>query len=169
MESMTKFGTAIGSPLYMSPEQANGIKVDARTDIYSLGCVMYEALSGHPPFRGKTNVLTLFKHLNEDPAPISIMTVPADVESRITAMVSCTLNKEPDRRYHTMADLHAEINAILALLSTKTGAPVAQPKGQRPVSLPRRWTHLFKWPRDWSGLLLSLGACAALPHKYNKG
>jgi serine/threonine protein kinase len=161
IESMTKFGTAIGSPLYMSPEQAHGSMVDARSDIYSLGCVMYEALSGNPPFRGKTNVLTLFKHLNENPAPISIMSVPADVESRITAMIFCMINKNPDLRYQSMADLDAEITAIIALLSAKTRALFAEPVGQRPVSLRRRWTHFFRWPRIWAGLLLFYQACAA--------
>ncbi len=68
---ITKTGEMIGSPLYMSPEQARGQKdIDGRSDLYSLGCLMYEALTGLPPFVGTTYVDTLLKHQNDSVLPL---------------------------------------------------------------------------------------------------
>src|SRR5207302_3809736 len=66
-DSLTQTATVLGTATYFSPEQAQGDPVDARSDIYSLGCVLYEMLSGHPPFAGDTAVAVAFKHVKEDP------------------------------------------------------------------------------------------------------
>ena len=65
----TVTGMIVGTPEYMSPEQAQGHKVDARSDVYALGIVIYEIFTGHVPFRGETPISTILKHLN-DPPPL---------------------------------------------------------------------------------------------------
>ncbi len=70
-KTITKPGQVFGSPLYMSPEQCQGKKPDLRSDIYSLGCVMYEVLCGEPPLVGETLLATIYKHVNELPTPVS--------------------------------------------------------------------------------------------------
>ena len=100
--SLTQTGQLLGSPLYMSPEQCIGDKCDARSDIYSLGCVMYEALTGHAPFIGKTYADTIIKHQKEKPAPISnALNVSADIQK----IVTCALEKQPSDRFRTMTEM----------------------------------------------------------------
>ncbi len=62
-------GMVIGTPLYMSPQQIKGIKIDGATDVYSLGCLMYFAVSGVPPFEGDTHMDVMYKHVNNPPPP----------------------------------------------------------------------------------------------------
>lgn len=100
--SLTQTGQLLGSPLYMSPEQCIGDKCDARSDIYSLGCVMYEALTGHTPFIGKTYADTIIKHQKEKPAPLpNALNVSADVQK----IVTCALEKQPSDRFRTMTEM----------------------------------------------------------------
>lgn len=68
--SLTKTGEMFGTPTYMSPEQFQGTNLDTRTDIYSLGCLMYEALTGHPPFQSINPIQVAVRHLNEEPAQL---------------------------------------------------------------------------------------------------
>ncbi len=94
-------GTLLGTAQYMAPEQARGEhdKLDARTDVYGLGATLYEALTGHPPFEGATNLQTLYKMMHEEPAPPRkhVPSLPADLES---VVLKC-LEKDPQRRYST--------------------------------------------------------------------
>lgn len=100
--TLTQTGQLLGSPLYMSPEQCIGDKCDERSDIYSLGCVMYEALTGHTPFVGKTYADTIIKHQKENPAPIpNSLNVAPDVQK----IVTCALEKKPSDRFRSMAEL----------------------------------------------------------------
>src|SRR3989454_1972343 len=68
-ESLTQTATVLGTATYFSPEQAQGESVDARSDIYALGCVMYEMLTGHPPFSGENPVAVAYKHVREEATP----------------------------------------------------------------------------------------------------
>lgn len=114
-QNLTKTGEAVGSPIYMSPEQARGIKTDTRTDLYSLGCVMYETIVGAPPFMGKTQLDTMLMHLNEDPRPIS-ETHPATtkVDAFIERVIMKLLEKNPADRYQTADELLEDLMAIQA-------------------------------------------------------
>ena len=80
---MTRGRETFVSPLYLSPEQCSGKKVDARSDIYSLGCVMYEALTGKPPFVGKNVLETAYKHMNDSPRPLGLDTALEPMSTRL--------------------------------------------------------------------------------------
>lgn len=94
-----------GSPMYMSPEQCVGGAVDSRADIYSLGCVMYEAATGVPPFAGETAMDTLFKQVNEMPPSFDRVAPDRSIPEYIEGMVFAALQKDPDARPQTIEEL----------------------------------------------------------------
>jgi serine/threonine protein kinase len=102
-----------GSVLYMSPEQCAGKKLDARSDIYSLGCVMYEAINGKPPFVGKNVMETAYKHMNDTPAPLNAPPANSQLFERYQAVVMRTLRKDPDDRYQSMANLRSDLEILM--------------------------------------------------------
>jgi serine/threonine-protein kinase len=110
-QSVTKTGEIFGSPLYMSPEQCAGREADGRSDIYSLGCLIYEALCGEPPFVGENSVSTMFKHLNENPRPIKEI-VAEPIPSTLTNVVYKSLAKNPLARYQSMAEMQAALELV---------------------------------------------------------
>ena len=98
VETMTGSGLTLGSPAYMSPEHASGgVEIDARADLYSLGCVFYEMLAGEPPFTGDTAYKVLMRTLKDTPVPISVRRdgVPSDVGDAIDRLLA----KAPAARY----------------------------------------------------------------------
>jgi eukaryotic-like serine/threonine-protein kinase len=102
VESLTRSGLVLGSAPYLSPEQARGEPGDERSDIYALGCVLYEMLTGHPPFKADTPVATLYLHVHEQvPSPSSVRDVPADLE----AIVLRCLEKDPAARFQAASEL----------------------------------------------------------------
>ncbi|MBX9950332.1 MAG: protein kinase [Candidatus Obscuribacterales bacterium] len=103
---LTRTGEVFGSPLYMSPEQCLAAPLDRRSDIYSLGCVMYEALSGEPPFKGKNFAETVIMHTKESPKPFA---QELQIPSALKRIVFCSLEKSPDDRYRSMNDLKKEL------------------------------------------------------------
>lgn len=106
---LTRSGTVVGTPLYMSPEQARGLKVDRRSDIYSLGCVMYFTLTGAPPFVGKTVIDTIEMHLNSPPPEIdSALKVPGDLRKIILK----ALEKSPADRYQSVEELANDLGKV---------------------------------------------------------
>lgn len=118
---ITQSGEFWGSPPYASPEQVKGDNTDHRSDIYSLGCVMYELLCGKDPFFGAGLYELLSKHVNEQPAPLAVtnpqVTVPAEMER----IVFKCMEKKPEKRFQTVAELQSALehlssgaNAILA-------------------------------------------------------
>ncbi len=99
--NLTKTGELIGSPLYMSPEQCRGQKIDYRSDIYSLGCVFFEMLAGIPPIYGKQVTDTILAHLQKPPSPFPEgILVPPKVQEAIYK----ALEKEPENRFQTITD-----------------------------------------------------------------
>lgn len=108
--SLTRSGEVLGSPLYMSPEQAVGQKVDKRTDIYSCGLVLYEMLTGQRIFQGESAMLTLGMHIGEDPVPILLEKFGED--SPAAKVIAGCLEKERDRRYHMAGEVLDDLNHL---------------------------------------------------------
>jgi serine/threonine-protein kinase len=105
---MTETGMSLGTPHYMSPEQAMGERnLDARTDVYALGCVLYEMLAGEPPFTGATAQIVVAKTLNADPEPIT--TVRRTVPPNVAAAVMTALQKLPADRFGSAAEFAAAL------------------------------------------------------------
>jgi eukaryotic-like serine/threonine-protein kinase len=105
--SVTQTAAVIGTAQYLSPEQARGEKVDARSDVYSLGCVLYEILTGEPPFVGDSPVAVAYQHVREDPVPPSQR--HDDISPELDAVVLKALAKNPDNRYQTAAEMRSDL------------------------------------------------------------
>lgn len=106
---LTRAGITVGTPMYMSPEQARGDSIDQRTDIYSLGCVMYFTLTGQPPFTGNTVMDTMTKQLTE-PTPSIDSTL--QIQSDLQMIIFKCMEKNRDDRYHSMEQLAADLKKL---------------------------------------------------------
>ena len=104
-KTITRPGQIFGSPLYMSPEQCQGKKPDHRSDIYSIGCMIYEILCGTPPLTGDSILATIYKHVNERPAPFSEHVKDHPLPKELQAIVFKTLAKEAENRYQSADEL----------------------------------------------------------------
>jgi eukaryotic-like serine/threonine-protein kinase len=117
-DNLTQAGTVMGTATYFSPEQARGDPVDPRSDIYSLGCVLYEMAVGRPPFSGETPVAIAYKHVHETPTPPRHLSI--ELPTALEAIILKCLAKNPANRYPTAEDLRADLrrfregNRILA-------------------------------------------------------
>ena len=118
--TLTRTGEVFGTPLYMSPEQCTGIKVDHRSDIYSLGCVMYEALTGAPPFHGDTALNLMMKHQSAMPASLKEASMGREFPSTLEAIVAKTLIKDPNNRYQSFLDLALDLANFKQSLSASS-------------------------------------------------
>lgn len=107
---LTREGTTLGTVAYMSPEQARGEKVDNRTDIWSLGVVLYEMISGQLPFKGERDQSVMYSILNEEPEPITNLT--SDIPMAIEQIVGKALEKNPDERYQHIEELLEDLRSI---------------------------------------------------------
>jgi serine/threonine-protein kinase len=116
---LTAAGQVLGTPAYMSPEQATGGEVDARTDIYSLGAILYESLTGQLPFEGHSFDEFAFKHLAVSPPPPSATPGGRGLDPRIDALVMRCLEKRPADRVATAFELRAELLALRASLARR--------------------------------------------------
>ncbi|MBB3038052.1 Stk1 family PASTA domain-containing Ser/Thr kinase [Hoyosella altamirensis] len=117
--TITQTATVIGTAHYLSPEQARGEKVGPRSDIYSLGCVLYELATGQPPFTGDSPVAVAYQHVKEDPLPPSQIepTVPRELDAIILKAIS----KNPANRYQTAAEMQSDLRR--AIDGQKPSAP----------------------------------------------
>ncbi|WP_431958991.1 Stk1 family PASTA domain-containing Ser/Thr kinase [Actinacidiphila sp. bgisy160] len=115
--TMTQTAAVIGTAQYLSPEQAKGETVDARSDLYSTGCLLYELLTVRPPFVGDSPVAVAYQHVREEPQPPSVY--DPEVSPAMDAIVLKALTKDPDYRYQSADEMRADIEACL------DGQPVA--------------------------------------------
>lgn len=106
---LTQTGEIFGSPTYMSPEQCQGLKLDARSDIYALGCVMYETLTGSPPFTGDNPIQTILKHISDLPPRFGEKCRELDISQDFEAIVMLCLAKDPEQRYQSMDELRRDL------------------------------------------------------------
>ncbi len=145
---LTKTGEVFGSPRYMSPEQATGKRVDNRSDIYSLGIVMFEALTGSTPFAGNTTYELLSSQISTI-AP-SVRSIERSLPVEIEAIVSKCLEKEPYERFQSMGEVKK------ALMTAKSGKRIGKSSTK---------SHRWKQPETWlllSGVVLLVAVSALI-------
>lgn len=121
--TMTQTAAVIGTAQYLSPEQARGEKVDARSDLYSTGCLLFELLTGRPPFVGDSPVSVAYQHVREEPVPPSQL--DPVISPSIDAVVLKALAKDPAHRYQSAREMRDEIGRVLAGDAVTTALPPA--------------------------------------------
>ena len=171
-QGVTQTGTVLGTSNYIAPEQASGERVDAQTDVYSLGVVLFELLTGEVPFEGENFVAVALKHINE--APPSVLDRRGDVPQRVAAAIDRALAKDPRKRFSSMDAFAAELEAARADLGAGGGpgatmvvTPGQQAQSLRPARAPR--TH-SPFPLLIGLLaLLALGVIAAAAIAIHNG
>ncbi|QJC21142.1 Stk1 family PASTA domain-containing Ser/Thr kinase [Arcanobacterium buesumense] len=119
--TMTQTNSVVGTAQYLSPEQARGEVVDSRSDLYSTGCLLYELLTGRPPFRGDSAVAVAYQHVSELPA--SPMTIAPDIPENIDRVVMKALAKKREDRYQRAIDMRSDL--LLALRGSQVTAPAS--------------------------------------------
>jgi eukaryotic-like serine/threonine-protein kinase len=156
VDGMTVTGTIMGTSNYIAPEQASGQPVDEQTDVYSLGCVLYELLTGDVPFEGDSFVAVAMKHVNH-PIP-SVAESRPDVPPRLDWAIQQAMAKDHSERFGSMADFAAELEACYRELDGEEGAtmivpaPTAPRRRPAPARKQRRWSI---WPAVLLGVALA--------------
>ncbi len=133
---LTRADSTLGTYAYMSPEQSRGEDVDSRTDIWSLGVVLYEMITGRLPFRGDYEQAVVYSILSEEPEPVTALRTGVPME--LERIVSKCLRKDPGRRYQGMADLAADLRQVHEAF-TPAGRTVAAAQAPAPRTLGARW------------------------------
>ena len=110
--SLTSAGVIVGTPSFISPEQANGETVDVRSDIYSLGCLMYKILTGRNPFRGATMMETLQAQIHEEAPTLEEGNGAREYSQELEDIIAKALKKDPGERFQTMSEFSNALNAI---------------------------------------------------------
>ncbi|QSB05669.1 Stk1 family PASTA domain-containing Ser/Thr kinase [Natronoglycomyces albus] len=125
--TMTQTSAVIGTAQYLSPEQARGETVDARSDVYATGCVLYELLVGHPPFTGDNPVSVAYQHVRETPKPPSELN--PDVPPEVDAVVMKALAKNPENRYQSAGEMREDLQR--AAIGAAVHAPMVMGEDER--------------------------------------
>lgn len=134
---LTVDGIICGSPAYMSPEQCRGSDVDGRSDIYSIGIVLFEALTGKRPFSAKDLVSLMYLHVNNEPPKLSDVEPDLQFPSALEEMISSTLAKDPAARPQSVEALLAKMNSVLEQCSNDLpAAPIVNPNAVREEASP---------------------------------
>ncbi|MGH3858044.1 Stk1 family PASTA domain-containing Ser/Thr kinase [Actinokineospora sp.] len=129
--AVTQTAAVIGTAQYLSPEQARGESVDARSDVYAAGCVLFELLTGEPPFTGDSPVAVAYQHVREDPRPPS--TVNPRVSPQLDAIVLKAMSKGPANRYQSAAEMRTDIVRVLS--GQRPAAPMVMTDDDRTAVL----------------------------------
>jgi serine/threonine-protein kinase len=147
----TRPGLVLGTARYMSPEQARGQKVDARSDIWSLGVVLYEMVGGSPPFHGETPSDCIASILTTEPPPLS--GVLPDVPRKLESILRKALRKKSEERYQTITEMLADLRILKGELEVESSLPQTKARAESIVS---------KIKRHKRGVLLTLSTAAVL-------
>ncbi len=172
--NLTQSGVAMGTPLYMSPEQVEGKPVDPRTDIYSFGVTCYHMLGGRPPFRGNSPFEVAYQHVQKEPEPLAV--VRPDLPPELCALVHKMMAKKPEDRFPTAREIVKEVSRLRDALVGASGStapalagsgvmaapalvPASLPDASSPVPIarPGRWLWV-----GGVGIVLALAGGLAL-------
>jgi serine/threonine protein kinase len=123
--SVTQEGVILGTPAYMSPEQARGEPLDARSDVYSMGVLLFQMMTGEVPFDATSAFGTALMHVTDEPTKPTLL-VPT-IDSRLEAICLKAMRKRPEDRYASARELRAELRALLALIDLDAGASLRRP------------------------------------------
>ncbi|MHB8779764.1 MAG: Stk1 family PASTA domain-containing Ser/Thr kinase [Candidatus Geothermincolia bacterium] len=146
---MTQTGTVMGTAQYISPEQAQGMPVDGRSDIYSLGVVLYELLTGSVPFEDENPITVAYKQVKEDPAPLT--RIDPSLPPALEAIVAKSLAKNPDNRYQSAQEMKADLLRFLEgmpvsatpILAATQAAPAVSYRGYAEERRSNPWPWLI--------------------------
>ncbi|HYX30409.1 MAG TPA: tetratricopeptide repeat protein [Pyrinomonadaceae bacterium] len=157
VHTQTREGVIVGTPLYLSPEQALGVEVDARSDLFSLGSVLYECIAGRPAFAGKSAIDICAKVIRDDPAP------PSDFNNNVSANLDRitlkALSKKPEARFQTAAEMTAGLAAVGGAIDSNSSIPAvtrrvtSRPQTRSTTAL-ATLSDLFRRPRLSIGYLI---------------
>jgi serine/threonine protein kinase len=160
VQGVTQSGAVLGTSNYIAPEQASGRPVDRTTDVYSLGVVLFELLTGEVPFPGESFVAVAMQHVSEPPP--SVLEVRSDVPVRVARAVDRALEKDPAERFLSMDAFAAELQACLAELGSPPGADADVTLIRSAPVVRRRRRRLLPAGLVALGLVLLAAAVAAL-------
>ncbi|MDP6824254.1 MAG: protein kinase, partial [Dehalococcoidia bacterium] len=163
MSVMTATGVLMGTPYYMSPEQARGDHPDQRSDVYSLGCLFYQLLTGALPFNASTPLVVLRLQIEDEPRPIR--EVRPDTPAGVAGIVEQAMEKDPDLRYQSMAQMADAIRQVVpmepaAAAEFQQMEPVAAPSRTEEVPTPASTTNseIARLEREVAAMREELGA-----------
>ncbi|MGQ0774287.1 MAG: Stk1 family PASTA domain-containing Ser/Thr kinase [Pseudonocardiales bacterium] len=146
-QGLTQTAAVIGTAQYLSPEQARGEPVDARSDVYAAGCVLYELITGQPPFTGDSPVAVAYQHVREDPTPPSHQ--HPGISAAMDAVVLRAMSKNPANRYQSAAEMRTDL--VRALAGQRPMAPTVMTDADRTSMLDAGPTQMIRPTRRHSG------------------
>ncbi|CAN5199288.1 hypothetical protein BH11CYA1_BH11CYA1_27870 [soil metagenome] len=160
-QRLTQMGEVCGSPVYMSPEQCQGLELDSRSDIYSMGIVIYETLTGRLPILGKTMVETMSKHITEAPPRFSEVRPDLYIPERLEAVVFKALSKDRADRQQSMAELTRDLDTAIPRAGKsqvlRTDFPTMPQSEDEKKTSPSSQLTPFHWVAIASALLIAVG------------
>ncbi|MFJ6691141.1 protein kinase [Streptomyces sp. NPDC091294] len=172
--TMTQTGMVMGTPQYLSPEQALGKAVDHRSDLYATGCLLYELLALRPPFTGETPLSVVYQHVQDIPTPPSEVSDATPPE--LDGLVMRSLAKEPDDRFQTAEEMRGLVQYALQMLYEQGGhtgtwntGPVAAHDGRHTPSAGLAGTTVMPHPADHGASGTQQIPQPILPHGYGGG